>query len=52
MSSLTSDEIEQLAESFDDYHHEEYPKTHPSVENRLTNPSRTKIISLPAMWPT
>lgn len=37
MSRLSSDEIEQLAEAFDDYHHEEYPKTHPSVENRLTN---------------
>jgi endonuclease III len=37
MSRLTSDEIEQLAEAFDDYHHEEYPETHPSVENPLTN---------------
>ena len=37
MSRLTPDEIEQLAEAFDEYHHEEYPETHPSVENRLTN---------------
>lgn len=37
MSRLTSDEIERLAEAFDDYHHEKYPETRPSVENRLTS---------------
>lgn len=37
MSRLTSHEIEQLAEAFDDYHQEKYPETHPSVENQLTN---------------